>query len=553
MNNTMNKRVFSIIFDTAKSYILISLGIVLCVVGSVVIGLIPPLVLEKIVNGLTEGNPVEFKLIFSYILFVAVTGVFESARESLLTVFGQKITHAIRTDMSLKLSNLESDAFVKQEPGAVVSRLVNDVDTVESLFTSGIISMVADVFRTISIFAVIFVKSKGLAYVLLVALPLIYIFTRKVQKRMLKAQIDNRIAIAKVTNHVPETIKNIRTVHNLGKEGYMTEKYDRYIDESYRAVDRTNFYDSIYSPVILITNAVIVGLVYLFSASGNGEVLKLFGMNVGTSVALVAYITQIFGPIENIGMEIQTIQSAFAGVERIDDFFNQKERIQPAKTQFDYSMPAVKFENVDFAYEDGKNILTNLHFTINKGETLTLTGRTGAGKSTIFKLLTGLYEPNKGNVYIFGVKAGDIADGVRRKTFGYVEQNFKPVMGSVARQIKMSDESITDEEVVKAAQTVGLHDVIMSFENGYDTICTPNLFSQGQWQLLSIARAIAADPQILLLDEITANLDAKIEEEFLRTLQRASRNRTVISISHRMFRHIGGSVFNLDEYKALNE
>lgn len=194
---------------------LLSLGIIITVVGAVISALLPPLVLEQIINLLTSGSTVTIPLAISYFVLLALTSILDSLRESLLVVFGQKITHGLRSTLCEKFSNLPADMFVKQEPGAVVSRFVNDVDTVESLFTSGIISMFADACKVISIFAILFIKNKGLALVLLLLTPLIFLFTRMVQKRMLAAQIDNRIAVEKATNHVPETIKSIRTIHSL--------------------------------------------------------------------------------------------------------------------------------------------------------------------------------------------------------------------------------------------------------------------------------------------------------------------------------------------------
>ena len=174
------------------------------------------------------------------------------------------------------------------------------------------------------------------------------------------------------------------------------------------------------------------------------------------------------------------------------------------------------------------------HFKIEFNEHLSiLVGENEAGKSTIFKLLLGLYEPGKGSVSIAGQKATAIPDCEKRKIYGYVEQTFHMVPGTVKDQITLYDSEVTDEDVIEAAKTAGLHDAIMELEKGYDTICKPEDFSQGQWQLLSIARAAAAKPRLLLLDEITANLDADTEKNVLEALNRVSENRTVISISHR--------------------
>lgn len=545
MNNKNSYNVVSIILHTIIKRKWLSLGIIISVCGAVITALYPPLVLGKIVDTLTTGSQMPVYLVFLYMAFTVITGLMEATREGLLTVFGQKITHALRSGLMEHFVRLSTDSLNKQESGAVVSRFVGDVDTVENLFTSGIVSMFADACKIISILAVIWFRNKGLATVLMVLLPFLFWFTRHIQKNMLDAQLKNRRAVSRASGHVPETLHNIRTIHNLGKEKYMEKRYDEYISDSYKAMEKTNFYDAVYSPVILILNAVVVAVVMLFSASGNAKVLTLFGMSAGTVVAVINYISQIFSPVESLGMEIQTIQSAIAGVRRINEFFelpvlDNNEELQAEKT-FDSKndTPYVQFNDVTFGYEADHTVITDKTFVVNRGEQVTLSGRTGAGKSTIFKLLLGLYKPQKGSILINDMNSAAIPDNRKRKIFGYVEQSFHMVPGTIKDQITLYDKSISDEAVIKAAKLTGLHDTIMNFENGYDTQCTQELFSQGQWQLLSIARATAANPELLLLDEITANLDANTERDVLTALKGVSENRTVISISHRVTARTG--------------
>ena len=546
-----------VIFQTLREHKWLSLGIVCTVCGAVLAALLPPLILANIIDTLTQGQTVSFLFILLYFGMLTLTGLLESAREGLLTVLGQKITHALRSGLMAKFVRLTADDMNRQEPGALVSRFVGDVDTVENLFTSGIISMFADACKIISILVVIWFQNRGLTLVLLVLLPFLFWFTRHVQKNMLAAQLQNRVAVSRASGHVPETLHNIRTIHCLGKEKYMETRYDEYIGESYRAMEKTNFYDAVYSPVILILNAVVVAVVMLLSASGNHTVLALFGMTAGTAVAVMNYISQIFSPVESLGMEIQTIQSAVAGIRRINEFLAlpELEKKQKAKTselqklqktaerelengQETAPVPFVEFQNVTFGYDDHV-VLNHLSFAVQNGEQVTLSGRTGAGKSTILKLLLGLYEPQSGKVLIQGVSAEDIPKEERRKLFGYVEQSFHMVPGTVKDQITLFDESISMEQVKAAAALTGLEETIENLEHGYDTICTPELFSQGQWQLLSIARAAVAEPKLLLLDEITANLDAETEKAVLQALKRVSTDRTVISISHRVTAETG--------------
>ena len=400
--------VFAAIRMAAGAHPVLTAGTLLCVAGSVGASLVPPLLLARIIDRLTAGIPLTVQAVLLYFGSLALEGGLSSAQESLLVLFGQKMTHALRTEMSRKLTRLPASMLVRQNPGEVAARFSGDVDTVEALFTSGIISMAADACRIVSILAVIAVKNTGLALILLLVLPLFALFTRHVQKRMLAAQLDNRRAVAAVSGQVPETLHNIRTIRALGLEAYREQRYDRCIGDSYAAMERTNFYDAIYSPVVLVLNAVVVGAVMLLSASGNAAVLTLFGMSVGTSVAVINYISRIFEPIESLGMEIQTIQSAMAGVKRIDAFLAQPEREQPP-ARATAARGDVVLDHVTFGYGE-KHVLKDFSMTVKQGEQVTLVGRTGTGKSTVFRLLLGLYLPEAGTVTIGGVKVSDITD-----------------------------------------------------------------------------------------------------------------------------------------------
>ena len=589
------KSVSGMILLVMRKHLLLVMGIAGSVCGAILLSLVPPMILARIIDGLTTQRMAGFGWIMAYFGLLALTGLMESAREGLLIIFGQKMTHTLRSGLMEKLVHLKADDLSRQEPGSVVSRFVGDVDTVENLFTSGIVSMFADVCRIVSILVVIWFKNRGLSMILLILLPFLLVFTRYVQKNMLISQLQNRKAVSRASGHVPETLCNIRTIHCLSKESYMERKYDEYLGDSYRAMERTNFYDAVYSPVVLILNAIVVASVMLLSATGSPRVLTLFGMSAGTAVAVMNYISQIFTPVESLGMEIQTIQSAVAGIRRINEFlsieelpereellereelpgteellereelpsmeelpekeelpkreelpeveeFSKKEQI-PEGNRFpekrkENGEAFVEFQDVTFGYDERK-ILKQLSFQVKQGERVTLMGRTGAGKSTILKLLLGLYEPQEGEVRIQGIAASNIPDGDKRRIFGYVEQSFHMVPGSVKDQITLFDPVITDQAVKNVASLTGLQDTIEALPDGYDTICTPELFSQGQWQLLSIARAAVASPRLLLLDEITANLDAETEKEVLQALKRVSGERTVISISHRTSAEMG--------------
>lgn len=505
----------------------------LCVIGAVVTAMLPPLILERGVNLIATGRDIPFALAAAYFGMIVLADILESAQGASIVLFGQKLTHGLRSDLCRKLNRLGAGYFTSHESGRITSIFVNDADTIDALYSNGIVSMIADLFKIISILVIIFAKSPGLGILLLFVTPFLFWMTRIFQKNTLSAQLDNRIAVAKVNNHIPETLHNIRMIHVFRKERYMEEKYDEYISESYHAVNRSNFYDSIYSPIILLTQAVMIAVMMIGAAQGS-SMQQFFGMNVGSAVAVISYVGKIFAPLESIGMEIQSIQSAMAGVKNINEFLKEEELSESDKCILpDKYHQDIVFQNVTFGYKPEMPVFSEYSFTISEGENVTFVGRTGAGKSTIFRLLTGLYTPQSGQIKVAGIDPTVLAPADRRKLFGIVEQKFHIVPGNVRDQITLYDSEISDQMVEDALSSVQMLDVIGNLKDGLDTTMHSDLFSQGQLQLLAIARAMVTSPSILLLDEITANLDSNTETQVLEAIKKAAESRTVLSISHR--------------------
>ena len=515
---------------------LIGLGIV--ILAGTLAALLPPLVLEQIVNQLTLRQAVGVGPALAYFLFLALAGILESLQTVMITRTGQKLTRQGRQDLCAKLDTLPAAYFTREDAGKTVSLFVNDVDALSALFDNGVLNMAADSLKVIGVLVMIFTRSLGLGFLLIVITPLLFAVTRHFQKRMLQAQKTNRAAIAQVNHLVPETLNCLRMIRSLNKQERMEDRYDQHLQTSYQSLEKANFYDSVYSPIIVFSSSAVIAVMMIL-ATLSGDWRSLFGMSVGSAVAVTAYVGKIFTPLENIGMEIENIQSAVAGIQRIEAFFRQPQRNQPEATltlsALPAGEPALSLNHVTFGYEKEETVLRDCSFRVEQGETVTLAGRTGAGKSTIFKLILGLYSPQQGSVTIFGTPADQISDRQKRRLFGYVEQTLRPASGTVGDQISLFDETITADQIAHAVRLVGLDTVIAQLPQGMATPWDPALFSQGQLQLLAIARAVAADPRILLLDEITANLDSGTEALVMEALRRASANRTVISISHRLY------------------
>lgn len=530
-----NSKVVKLIINVFKEYKLLTFLLFFIIIGTISFSLATPQVLKYIIDDyLTVGGK---SLLFPSLLYFAtivLLGIFNFGKEGIITIFGQKIIRKIKEEMMIKLEKIPIGYLSTNESGSVVSRFSNDVEAVGSLFTSGIVSMFVDAFKIIGIVISIWIFSYKLAILVLFIIPAVYFLTREFQKKMLKAQKLYRVLTAKVNNHIPESINNIQMIKSFAKEEYMENKYVDYLDKSYEAMDKINFYDSIFSPIILVLRAVVIAIVVILSS----DYLSFLGISIGTVAAAIELINNIFTPIENLGMELQNIQQSIAGIYRIDEFLNEKEETKK-KVDFTYekiinSNLDIELKDVNFNYEEGENILENVNLSIKHKESVTFAGRTGSGKTTLFKLILGLLEPSSGSVTLSNVKVSEIPNYEKRKIFGYVEQSFSFIKGSVGEQISLKDEKISKEDIENAMKFVGLHDYIINLEEGYDTLASPHLFSQGQRQLLSIARAIVTSPPIMLLDEITANLDSETEEKIISVLRGVSSERTVLSISHRL-------------------
>lgn len=527
-----------ILAGVVRSNKLLTAALVVVIVADILLTLVPPLVLEGIVNGLTAGQEISLTVALLYFGAVAGSSAMDALKSASVTVAGQKVTHGLRSAMARKLDRLPAGYFTHHTGGAVSSLFVNDVDTVRALFDEGIVSMAIDVCKVVGIIAVIFTRSVGLGVLLLVVTPFLFLLTRAFQRRMLAAQLANRQAVANMNAQVPETVRVMRTVRNLGRERFMEERYDTCVRDCFASMERVNLYDSVYSPIVVTCGSLVIAAVMVLASLGGG-VQEFFGMSVGTAAAVVAYVGKVFEPLGAIGMEIESIQQAIAGVKRVKAFLDEEERAETDKTPQADAPLAVELAHVDFGYEDGRAALKDFSLKVAPGEMVTLAGRTGAGKSTIFKLILGDYEPWAGAVHVWGVDAAQLAPQARRRFVGHVDQAFRAVPGTVADQITLGDPDISREEMAQAAQLAGIGAALETLPQGYDTPYAEGLLSQGQTQLLSIARAVAANPKLLLLDEITANLDSGTEQQVMEALRRASQNRAVLSISHRLYEQSG--------------
>ena len=553
-----NSLVKSSIISVIKKNIGVIVLLAFAVCGIIIASLVPPQILKRIIdqNLVPKSSNGLLNLAIAYMGVILFIGIFDFVKEAILTVLGQRITKEIRIEMMEKLEKINTGFFSTNGSGTVVSRFTNDVDTINSLFTSGIIGMIIDCLKIVGIVVSIWMFSSKLGVTTLLLLPLIYAITRLFQRKMLKAQIENRILVGKVNNHISESLKNVQMIKAFSKESYMEESYTGYLQKNFQAVEKVNFYDSVFSPIIQITRAVVISIIIILSS----KQLNYLGISLGMVAASIDLISNLFAPVENLGTELQSIQQAVSGIRRVNDFYcEQEDDYKNNELKLDDIIPTrqdvkLAFNDLTFNYDEGIDVLQNINLQVKPQEKITFVGRTGVGKSTLFKLIMGLLKPSEGSITINEIDVYSIPNSEKRKIFGYVDQSFHMIKGTVAEQISLQDDSITKEQIEDALDFVGLTDYISSLENGYNTqVNSGTIFSQGQKQLLAIARAIVTNPPILLLDEITANLDSITEEKIVSVLQKASHAHTILSISHRLSSMIASdTVVILENGKVKN-
>jgi len=512
--------------------------LLVAVCGVVLSTLAPPWILKQIVDANLVPKKTDglMALALAYVAAIAFAGLFDFMKAAILTVLGQKITREIRNEMMGKIQKLPALFFSKNDSGSITSRFMNDVDTINEMFSLGIVSMAVDLFKIVGIVVSIWMFSPRFGLITLALLPVIALISRFFQHRMYGAQVENRVQTSFLSGHLSESLKNFRMIKIFRKERFMQGRYRAKLEENFRTMGKINFYDSIFPPVVQLIRVTAIALVVVLST----KELHFLGITTGMIAASIELVSNLFSPIDTLGMEFQSIQSAISGVRRVNDFYREDEEegktadLRAADIIPDRKALEIRFNDLSFAYDEGTDVLTDIDLVVHPLEKVTFTGRTGVGKTTLFRLVMGLLEPVSGSVTINGVDVFTIPNSEKKHLFGYVDQSFFLVRGTVADQIGLKDASISREAIIKAIKTVGLEEYVDGLEKGIDTAVDGDaLFSQGQKQLLSIARAIVFDPPILLLDEMTASLDSITEEKIVSVLQKAGAERTMLAISHR--------------------
>lgn len=516
-------------------------------VGAVAAELIPPLLLKQIIDTYLKQNLTDglLRLALFYLGALILSSSLGFAQTMITTTIGQNVLLDLRLLMARHLTRLPMRYYNATPVGETMSRLTSDVEAVNSLFSAGLINAVADMFKIVGIVAAMATISPLLCGIALLAVPVVYGLARFFGKHIYQAQLAVRRSVGEINTFLQETFAGVRTLKAFGQEEQIKDRFQQPLHGNLRALNHEAVYVAYFPCVMQVVRALtIAAIVWLGARLGIVEtgVVGAVGVTVGGLAAFVDLIGRLFGPIESLAQEFQTIQRARAGLQRIAELL-QTPPEERGETQHIEMLPdldshraIVTVEGVWFGYQPELDVLRGVRLTVPRGQKVALVGRTGAGKTTLLNLIAGLYRPAQGQISICGYDPHRLDPSSRRKLIGIVPQTVHLFEGTVHENITLRDETIAAGDVIRAAQTVGLHEMILALPEGYQTRLgeADGKLSYGQTQLLALARAIVADPPLLLLDEPTSGLDAVTERAVYDAFRAAGANRTILTISHRL-------------------
>lgn len=503
----------------------------------------PALILRQIVDGpLTTGEGSIWKMAFAYLIAVLIIGILDFCREISATIIGQGILLDTRKQMLAHLQKLPMKYYLRVPVGETLSKFTADLDAVNTMFSAGIVSAMADILKIIGLFVTLFVLSTPIGWIALGALPIIFFLSNFFRKNIFAKQKEVRKRVSDINTTIQEVYSGLKIIKTFGKEDLFSKRFEQRLEAHRLAMNGNSVYDAWFPCIMQIIRAGVIAIAMVVGASHNGTTFLALGLSIGTLAAIADLFVRMFEPVEAIASEIQTIQQAFAGLERINDFFCEKieDKQSNVVENVVHMDPTVKkdiiLNQVAFGYTEGKKVINQATVIIREGSKVAIAGRTGSGKTTLLSLIAGLYPVVNGSITIGGSNPFLLPASERRKTIGIVPQNVQLFNGSILDNITLRDDEITKEDAWRALETVGLGKTVREMEKGIDAVIGEGeaQLSFGQTQLLSLARAIVTNPSILLLDELTSGLDALTEKTLLGAIRQVSSNRTIITISHRI-------------------
>lgn len=470
-----------------------------------------------------------------YLGILALGFVCQFCQTYLMQLIGQKVMYDMRTQVFAHLHKMSFGFFDKNPVGKIITRVVNDVEVLNEMLTSGLILIFSDLFTLVGIFCVMFYLDWRLTLVVCIVFPFLYLATQAYRTRARDALRKNRAHITGLNTFLEENLSGMATVQLFHKEKDHYERFEGINQDKLKEDLRSLHYNSVYLPSIDLFSALGIGLVIWY---GGGRFVQ-DEIQLGVLVAFLQYLQKFFEPIRDLAEKFNIIQTAMASSERVFELLDTPEEIENPRQPVapaDRIRGEVEFKNVWFAYKGDDFVLKDISFSVKEGESLAIVGATGSGKSTIVNALCRFYDIRKGEVLVDGMSIQEMDKYELRRQIALVQQDVFLFSGNILDNIRLGSPDLGQDEAESIAQTVNSHHFINSLplKYGHDVREGGSNLSLGQKQLLSFARALAVDPMILVLDEATASVDTETEAHIQKALMELIRGRTSIIIAHRL-------------------
>ncbi|WP_277678698.1 ABC transporter ATP-binding protein [Gracilibacillus dipsosauri] len=510
---------------------------ILAMLLSTIVRLIVPILIGKVVIDMAikdENVSLLTYLIIGISILYLISYIANMFRIKLVNILGQRVIYDLRKSLFSHVQRLSHNFFDKRSAGSILVRILNDVNSLQELFTNGIINLLMDIIMLSGIIVILFVLSPKLALAVLVILPIMFLISTKLRRTIRRAWQSVRIQKSRLNSHLNESMQGIRITQSFSQEKENTEFFNGVNTDNYENERIAMKKSAYFGPFVELSNA--IGTVILISY---GAHLIITGdIVVGTFVSFAFYLGMFWEPISRLGQIYNQLLVAMASSERIFEFLDEQPNVMEKKhaKKFENMKGNIVFDKVQFSYDQDRIALHEISLEMKQGQTVALVGHTGSGKSTIANLISRFYDPTKGSVKIDGNDLRDMNLTSLRENISVVLQDTFIFSGTIMENIRFGRPEATDEEVKEAAKVVGANDFIKRLSHGYETEVEErgNILSAGERQLLSFARALLANPRILILDEATASIDTETEVKIQLALKKLLEGRTAIMIAHRL-------------------
>jgi len=528
---------------------LVPLLVLMMVLGTVT-KLLVPLLLGLAIDEVSGASP-SYNKLWTYSGLIAALFVIQwgagHLRIRYTNMIGQRVIYDLRAHLFQHIQKLSFRFFDKRPAGSVLVRVTNDVNSLQDLFTNGVVNLLIDCVQLVGIIAILLTLNVKLGLAIMVTVPVMFVLTTAVRRRIRRAWQDVRMKQSRINSHLNESIQGIRVTQAYTQEKENMAYFDHMNTENRKAWDRASMLNQAFNPLIEITAGIGMFILFFYGA----YLIQSHELSVGLLLAFITYVGNFWEPINRLGLMYSQLLVAMASSERIFEFLDEQPTVAEKKQASE--LPPIRgdvsFRDVVFEYEPGRPALRGVSLEVKAGQTIALVGHTGSGKSTFINLLCRFYDPVSGEVLIDGTDIRDVSIHSLRSQVGIVMQDTFIFSGTIRENIRFGKLDATDQEIEEAAKTVGAHDFIVKMPNGYDTQVEErgNVLSMGQRQLISFARALLADPRILILDEATASIDTETEVKIQSALKKLLAGRTSFIIAHRL-----STIRNADQIVVLN-